>query len=335
MEHLVRRITIFLLVALLLGMIPPSQPAAAQGNVTLAATVANAYFLNTRTGPGANYPVHQRLSRGQQLVLIGRNANATWVQIQSGAVEWVNAYYILTYGNIASLPISTATGTTSGGTAQGIPAVVAFADYLNTRTGPSATYPIHQRLSKGQQIYLVGRNLNGSWVQIQSGAVEWVNAAYLQIGSSVLALPISTATGTSGLVPFYGTISGVYFLNVRSGPGVGYAVVGRLAAGDQVGLVGRNANSSWVQLQASGAQQWINAQYVSAGGTISALPVTSSTVPTTTPLPVPIYRTHVVQQGENLFRIALNYNVSLPMLAAWNGIYDYNHIYKGQVLVIP
>jgi uncharacterized protein YgiM (DUF1202 family) len=334
MHHFTRRITIFLVAALLLGMIPAVQPAAAQTSTSLAATVTNAYYLNTRTGPGVSYPVHQRLSYGQQITLIGRNASATWVQIQSGAVEWVNAYYVYTYGNVASLPISTATGTTSTTTGQGIAAVVAYAYYLNTRTGPGPTYPIHQRLSNGQQITLIGRNANGSWVQLQSGAVEWVNAAYLQISSSVLGLPISSSVGTSGSAPVYGTISGVFFLNVRTGPGVTYPVVGQLAAGNQVGLIGRNANTSWVQLQAGGAQQWINARYVSATGVLSALPVTSSVVPATTTPPV-TYRTHIVQWGENLYRIALYYGVSLSMLAAWNGIYDYSRIYAGQVLVIP
>jgi LysM repeat protein len=46
-------------------------------------------------------------------------------------------------------------------------------------------------------------------------------------------------------------------------------------------------------------------------------------------------QTHVVQPGENLFRIALSYGVSVDALAAANGITDPSHIYVGQVLVIP
>lgn len=45
--------------------------------------------------------------------------------------------------------------------------------------------------------------------------------------------------------------------------------------------------------------------------------------------------THVVQRGENLYRIALRYRVSLRALAAANGIVDLNRIYVGQVLRIP
>ncbi|HIP87994.1 MAG TPA: LysM peptidoglycan-binding domain-containing protein [Anaerolineales bacterium] len=44
---------------------------------------------------------------------------------------------------------------------------------------------------------------------------------------------------------------------------------------------------------------------------------------------------HVVQRGENLFRIGLRYGVTVDVLAAANGILNPNHIYVGQRLIIP
>ncbi|MCD4687362.1 MAG: LysM peptidoglycan-binding domain-containing protein [Anaerolineae bacterium] len=44
---------------------------------------------------------------------------------------------------------------------------------------------------------------------------------------------------------------------------------------------------------------------------------------------------HVVQSGENLFRISLRYGVSMDAIAAVNGITNYALIYVGQVLIIP
>jgi LysM repeat protein len=55
--------------------------------------------------------------------------------------------------------------------------------------------------------------------------------------------------------------------------------------------------------------------------------------PTTTPGGTG--RTYVVKPGDNLFRIALSYGVSLQALAAANGIGNYNLIYVGQKLNIP
>jgi LysM repeat protein len=45
--------------------------------------------------------------------------------------------------------------------------------------------------------------------------------------------------------------------------------------------------------------------------------------------------THVVQRGENLFRISLRYNVNLSTMAAYNNIPNAHRIYAGQVLNIP
>lgn len=45
--------------------------------------------------------------------------------------------------------------------------------------------------------------------------------------------------------------------------------------------------------------------------------------------------THVVQPGENLFRIALRYGLTYQRLAEYNGITDPSSIYVGQVLQIP
>ena len=45
--------------------------------------------------------------------------------------------------------------------------------------------------------------------------------------------------------------------------------------------------------------------------------------------------TYVVQPGDNLFRIALRYNLSYTYLAQYNGIANPSRIYVGQVLRIP
>lgn len=44
---------------------------------------------------------------------------------------------------------------------------------------------------------------------------------------------------------------------------------------------------------------------------------------------------HVVQYGENLFRISLRYGTTVPVLAAANNISNPHWIYAGQTLCIP
>ena len=58
---------------------------------------------------------------------------------------------------------------------------------------------------------------------------------------------------------------------------------------------------------------------------VAAAPVQAQTGPVT----------HVVQPGENLFRIALRYGLTADQVAAANGISDPARIYVGQALIIP
>lgn len=54
-----------------------------------------------------------------------------------------------------------------------------------------------------------------------------------------------------------------------------------------------------------------------------------------TSAPLPTSGVHVVQRGENLFRIALRYGTTPQALAAANGLADVNHVYVGQRLTVP
>ncbi|MBN1813158.1 MAG: LysM peptidoglycan-binding domain-containing protein [Anaerolineae bacterium] len=66
-------------------------------------------------------------------------------------------------------------------------------------------------------------------------------------------------------------------------------------------------------------------------GTPASAPPSETSAGTTTVA----QRTHVVQPGENLYRIALRYGTTIPVLAAANGISEPTQIRVGQTLVIP
>ena len=81
-----------------------------------------------------------------------------------------------------------------------------------------------------------------------------------------------------------------------------------------------------------------------AADTTPTVAPTSTPAPTTAPTAVPTAvpttapsgeRTHVVQPGENLFRISLHYGMSYKAVAAANGIINPDLVYIGQRLTIP
>nr|MBN1228138.1 LysM peptidoglycan-binding domain-containing protein [Anaerolineae bacterium] len=77
----------------------------------------------------------------------------------------------------------------------------------------------------------------------------------------------------------------------------------------------------------------VNPNLISIG---QQLRVPGEAQPTPAPQPEPQRPgTHVVQPGENLYRISLRYGVSLQQLAQANGIANMNWIFVGQVLNLP
>jgi uncharacterized protein YgiM (DUF1202 family) len=66
-------------------------------------------------------------------------------------------------------------------------------------------------------------------------------------------------------------------LNVRSGPGAGYAVIDKVANGAALTVVGRNAAGDWLQIQVPDAASelgWVAASFVQVGNPTTVTPVT-------------------------------------------------------------
>jgi hypothetical protein len=80
-----------------------------------------------------------------------------------------------------------------------------------------------------------------------------------------------------------GTVT-AYGLNVRTGPGTAYPIVGGLSLGDAVEVVGENAAGDWLQITypAGGESQgWIAAAYVDLTGSLAEVPKVSAPPPPT------------------------------------------------------
>ena len=71
------------------------------------ATVANASYVNVRTGPGAENSKITAVTRGTVVELLGRNTSSSWAKIRltSDTIGWMNAYYLSSATPISSLVI--------------------------------------------------------------------------------------------------------------------------------------------------------------------------------------------------------------------------------------
>jgi Tol biopolymer transport system component len=122
-------------------------------------------------------------------------------------------------------------------------------------------------------------------------------------GASAAALetPTPTPPPLMGLV-----LSGVegrvtaYGLNVRTGPGTAYPIIGGLSLGDSVEVVGKNTAGTWLQIAYSGQEAWISAAYVDLTGSLATVPVVSASPPPmaamASPTPTPEFTGELVFQ---------------------------------------
>ncbi len=90
-------------------------------------------------------------------------------------------------------------------------------------------------------------------------------------------------TASPTIDPFCNVSANVSNLNVRTGPGINYDIIGTLALGQPVPVSGTNDDRSWWQINQGGAIGWVSASYSTISGVCSnvlIVPVPASpTVP--------------------------------------------------------
>jgi heat shock protein HslJ len=87
-----------------------------------------------------------------------------------------------------------------------------------------------------------------------------------------------------------GMVSGAAHLNIRSGPGTNFPVIGVAREGDTATIVGRSQDSRWWVVEAPslpGGQGWVSANFVSATNADDVPVIPSPPVPTPAPTRVP------------------------------------------------
>lgn len=129
---------------------------------------------------------------------------------------------------------------------------VVTSDVLNIRSGAGTSYSKVGTLAKGTKVTLLKKS--GSWYQIKYGSVTgWVSGDYLKVTLN------SSSGGGSSSTSKTGTVT-VTTLNVRSGAGTSYSIVGKLTNGTKVTIV--KTSGSWYQIKSGSITGWVSSQYI-------------------------------------------------------------------------
>ena len=202
--------------------------------------------LNVRSGAGTSYSILGSLSKGTKVEVISTTNG--WSKINyNGSIGYVSSQYL------SSSSTSTDTSTTTK---------YVTATSLNVRSGAGTSYSILGSLSKGTKVEVISTT-NG-WSKINyNGSTGYVSSQYLSSSS--------TSTDTSTTTKYVTATS----LNVRSGAGTSYSILGSLSKGTKVEVI--STTNGWSKINYNGSTGYVSSQYLSSSNTNSSTS-TSSTV---------------------------------------------------------
>ncbi len=222
-------------------------------------------YVNVRNNPGTvgTTVVDQLRSGAKVYIYEFRDVNKVqWARI--GENRWVCMDYVTldaqnggdTGGNTGSDDNSGSTGANPGGGTDNtadtaIATGFVTSNTLNIRSGPSMSYAHVGTLSKNNRFTVYEYKLNDNMIWGRIGGGKWICLSYTLLDSTGAV----TGTGDMGTVVRTG-----YAVNVRSGPGTAYALMGKIVVNSRVEIFETKVvnNVKWGRISLG----WISMDYV-------------------------------------------------------------------------
>jgi uncharacterized protein YgiM (DUF1202 family) len=231
------------------------------GQVSGAAATVTVRRASIWAGPGRGFWWIGFLGRNAVVPVLGISADRQWWQVSTeSGVGWL--WY---------LDVTTTTG--------GVPVVDPgpigriTAGRAVVRGGPGIGAQALAIIPHGTQFFVIGRQPDGSWIQIRYRFGKGWVAASLTDQAGGAAQQAGVPATTSGPRAIVNTGA----LNVRTGPGFGFASIGVLHGGEVVPIIGRNQAGDWLQVRTVFGDGWVNIIFVITRDYFGSAPDTSGT----------------------------------------------------------
>lgn len=155
----------------------------------------NTGVLNTRTGPGRNYPIILTMDKWTVVSLVGKSADGDWWLVRrNGGLGWCHAAYITPTEGDRPLPVIDPATVTTPPPAGPVPYYGTGISMVtqNVYQGTATTSVVVASLPVGTRFFLTGRNGTSDWVQIllTNGVVGWVDAKAIGMSIFMEDLPV-------------------------------------------------------------------------------------------------------------------------------------------------
>ncbi len=204
--------------------------------------------VNLRKSPSTSSAIISVVTAGTQLSVLGKEDG--WYKVAYNETEaYISADYLSvssSSGDNSSSSDNSGSAVTISGTGKVNYAVV------NLRSGPGTTYSIVAVLLEGRELKVTAE-VNG-WYRVDyNGDEAYISKELLTVSTDTI-LPSGTIN-VSGT----GTVTGAV-VNIRSGPGTNYSVIGQVTA-DQTYQVSGETNG-WYKISYNGVEAYISASYM-------------------------------------------------------------------------
>jgi uncharacterized protein YraI len=235
-------------------------------------------------------------------IAVGVNSDSTWyaisIPVAPGGTGWIDAAYAIpqdTSGlpDLPAPPVPPSVDLVPP--AAGDPQATAIAETY-VRTGPGTNYPAYGFAPAGANARVIGKNTDGSWLVVRLDPTKvgagygWVETAFTT-PSNIDAVAVINAPEAPPVVeapaPAEGapTATAIDYINVRSGPGTNYYILGYAAPGATAEVSGKSEDGAWWQVKIPTSFSpdgfgWVSADWVTTANTDSVAVVAAPAPPT-------------------------------------------------------
>ncbi len=256
----------------------------------------NASRVNVRSGPSTDSAILGQVKRGDKLTV--NDWTQEWFSFTfEGRTAYIKGEYVTL--DAVELPTAAPTATpapteTPASTATPAPAArkgKVNANRVNVRSGPGTSYAALGQVTLGDELEI--EDWSQQWYKFTyNGQTAYIMGQYVTLDAQPTAAPTATPTPTAAPATRRGEVNADR-VNVRSGPGTTYSVLGQLTRGDA--LVIDDWSQSWYKFLYNGQTAYIMGQYV-----------TLDAQPTATPAPTPTSSAGATQYGRVTVGTSLN-----------------------------
>ena len=224
----------------------------ASGNYTV-----NVSSLRVRTGPSTSHTILGSVRKGQVVQVTGEVQD--WFKINyGGQTGYISKDYVSKGGSDANAGQSNGQQNNNT-TVQTDGTYVVNTTSLRVRTGPAAYHSVIGGVLNGQTLQVTG--VENGWFKINhQGRTGYVSSEYVKFVKGGTPSQPETSNPSSGAAigDYYINVSA---LNVRSGAGTNYGVIGALSKGTKVQVL--SEQYGWSKINYNGKTGYIATKYLS------------------------------------------------------------------------